>query len=598
MKVRLYIFLFLILLVKTTIAQSFVAEVNANRISTDDQLQVSFTFYGKNVNDVKNFQAPNFKGFQVLMGPSLSTMTQYVNGVVSASKGFTYYLKPLSPGKIIIGSASITYNGNPYKTKPIDVEVVKGSVQPQKQQQDNTQYEDVSDDIFMRATVDKNTVYNGEQVTLTYKLYSRLRFAANMSISKLPFYQGFWTEEIETPQRIQFNTEVYNGKQYMVGTLKKAALFPNQSGKLKLLPFEITVPVEVRKKRQNRSNDPFERFFDDSFFGMTETVEQKIRSNEITINVLPLPDKNVPASFKGAVGEFTLKSTLDKKQPLTNEPLILKLEIAGQGNIKLIETPELHLSTGIDQYDPKESEDIVKGEYIAGTKIIEYYLVPRTIGEKTIPSIEFSYFDPSQKKYVTLSSPEYPINVQKGNKEYVDNNTEELGNDIKGIKDGETALKLRGSYIFNNPAYWLSGVLPALALAFFVIKKRKYEKFRADIVRFKYTQAEKIARKKLKNAEILMKNNDPEGFYTEISQALYGYLEDKFHINQAEFTLEKALNLLEENKIADSIRNEVKDSIEKCEFIRFAPHNNGISEMNNMYNRFTHIIISIEGSLN
>ena len=116
--------------------------------------------------------------------------------------------------------------------------------------------------MFIKATVDRSRVFLGQQVTVTYKLYTRLNIAAQMSISKLPNFEGFWSEEIETPNNINFTTEVYDGKRYKVGILKKAALFPSQTGELEVTSFELNVPVQIRKKRTGNN------FFDDFFNGL------------------------------------------------------------------------------------------------------------------------------------------------------------------------------------------------------------------------------------------------------------------------------------------------------------------------------------------
>jgi len=170
-------------------------------------------------------------------------------------------------------------SGESFNTKSIKITIVKGSSKPKKQNQDSgISDEEIAKNLFIRAVVDKRKTYLGEQVTVTYKLYTRLNIAAQMSISKLPQYQGFWAEELETSNNITFATEVIDGKQYRVGVLKKAALFPTQTGKLEITPFELTVPIQLRRNR-NRNN-----FFDDFFndpFGFNQTVEYNATSNKV-----------------------------------------------------------------------------------------------------------------------------------------------------------------------------------------------------------------------------------------------------------------------------------------------------------------------------
>src|SRR3989304_7441169 len=328
----------LILFSNIVFAQAFLASVSHSKISIDDQFELSFTFSGDNLNGLKNFVPPGMDNFMILSGPSQSTSMEFVNGISSASKTYTYYLKAKSLGNYNICSASVEYNGKIYKTDPLSVEIVKGTTPVDKQKEKHSVDSEIAENLFVRATADKQRVYQGEQVTVTYKLYTRLNIASQMSVSKLPQYQGFWAEELETSKNILFSTEVINGKQFRVGILKKVALFPNQSGELSVTPFELNVPVLVQKKK--RSNNIFDDFFDDPFF-RGETVNYNAKSNTIKINVMALPEEDKPDSFNGAVGEFSVSTSLDKTTTKTNEPISLKLNISGTGNIKLLDVPEI-----------------------------------------------------------------------------------------------------------------------------------------------------------------------------------------------------------------------------------------------------------------
>ncbi|HSP88929.1 MAG TPA: BatD family protein, partial [Ignavibacteriaceae bacterium] len=399
---KIFIALFL-LLASISFAQTFNTTLSHSKIGLNDQFEITFTFSADNVNGVKDFTPPNLGNFYILSGPNQSTSMQFINGVASGSKGFTYILKGKSLGKVNIGSASISYNGKTYKTDPVSIEFVKGTSQPNQEDPGATN-EEISKNLFIKAFADKNKVYQGEQVTVTYKLYTRLNIASQMSVSKLPQYQGFWAEELETDKNILFTTEVVEGKQFRVGILKKVALFPSQSGELSVTPFELNVPVLIQKKK--RGNSIFDDFFADPF-SRGESVDYLSKSNTIKINVLPLPNENKPESFSGAVGDFKLTTSLDKERTKTNEPVTLKVDISGTGNIKLLDISEIKLPTGVEKYDPKVSEQINRSGRISGKKTLEYLIVPRTPGQKELTEIKFSYFNPSKKSYVTLSSPKY-----------------------------------------------------------------------------------------------------------------------------------------------------------------------------------------------
>jgi hypothetical protein len=593
-RVFLIIFLFISVILK---AQSFVASVDNNKVGENDRFEVSFTFEGKNINDLKNFSPPSFKDFRILSGPNQSTSMQIINGVASSTFTLSYILMPNTTGSFTIGSASIQYQGNTFKTEPLKITIVKGSQKPDDQKSSGISNEEIAKNLFIRASIDKNRIYQGEQVTVTYKLYTRLNIAAQMSVDKLPQYQGFWAEEIETSRNIAFTTEVVDGKQYRVGILKKAALFPNQSGKLEVTPLELTIPIQIQKKKN--PNNIWDDFFGDPF-GRSEIIEYPTKSNTVKVDVLPLPENNKPDSFKGAVGRYDFTATIDKSKLKTNEPVSLKFNITGTGNIKLLELPDFQLPNGFEKYDPKIEEQINRTGKISGSKKAEYLLIPRIPGTREIPAIEFSYFDTERKTYQTLKSKSFSLSIEKGEAGPVDiaqQNITQVESDIRYIKTSFKDIDKRTGLILESTGFWVASILPLLFAIGLIIWKRKQDKLYGNQQLLRYTKAEKVARSRFKKTKKFLEKNEVEQFYTEISQALFGYLEDKLHISKSEFTLEKAADELAKRNISQDIISKMKTNAEKCEFIRFAPSTNPSAAMNEMYKSLSEVVIDIERSI-
>lgn len=580
-------------------AQSFTASVNVNPVGQNDQLQVSFTLESSSINSVKSFSPPSFKDFRILSGPNQSTSMQIINGVSSSSLTFSYVLMPTSIGTFTIGSASIENGGQTYTTQPLKITVVKGTSKPKNDNTTSISNEEIAKNLFIRASLDKSRVYQGEQVTVTYKLYTRLNIAAQMSVDKLPQYQGFWAEEITTPTNISFTTEVVDGKQYRVGLLKRAALFPTQSGKLEVTPLQLTIPVQIEKKRN--SNNIWDDFFGDPF-GRAQVIEYAAKSNTLKVDVLPLPESNKPASFKGAVGKFDFSASLDKSVTKTNEPVSLKLKISGTGNIKLLDLPNFELPNGVEKYDPKIDEQINRTGIISGSKQAEFLLIPRIAGSREIPPIEFSYFDPAKRKYQTIRSKSFNLKIEQGQNVASDNSSDQqsiqqLDNDIRYIKTSFDDIEKQNEIVLQKPGFWIASIIPLLATIALVGWKRKQDKLSGNVQLLRYSRAEKVARKRFKKAKKLLEQNQVEQFYSEISEALFGYLEDKFRIPKSEFTLERASFELSKRSTPDSLINKMKSNAEKCEFIRFAPGTNPREAMNEMYKSLSEVVIEIESSV-
>ena len=321
--IKLFLALFLFLSSGAATAQTFTASVNNTSVAVSDEFQISFTFSGTSANGVSNFKPPDLHDFLVLSGPNQSTSMEVVNASVSASITYSYYLAPRAEGKFTIGSATVEYDGKILSTKPLAMTVVKGSPKQvasstgtSGQTNSTVSSKDIGDNLFIIATADKDKVYMGEQVTVTYKLYTRVSIASQIQVSKLPSYQGFWAEEINTPNSISFSNEMHDGKQFRVGVLKKVALFASQTGELSVTPLVLDVPVQIQNRRGG--GGIFDQFFNDPFFNNFQTVNYTAKSNTIKLHVIPLPSENIPKSFNGAVGDYSLSSQVNSTDATTN----------------------------------------------------------------------------------------------------------------------------------------------------------------------------------------------------------------------------------------------------------------------------------------
>jgi hypothetical protein len=603
-KIKLYIILaatwiFSALLVSQD--ATFTAGVDKNPVAADEQFTLEFTITTSGSN-ARNFKTPDLSKFLVLSGPNQSTSMQIINGSVSSSQSFSYVLQPREAGKFVIGSATIEVGSNQFKSNPVELSVTKGSGQ-KRQQAQSPQGEpvDIGDNVFLRAIVDRSRVYQGEQITVTYKIYTRARIV-NYSINKLPTMTGFWGEELQLPQQVSLTNETINGKQYQVGVLKKMALFPTQSGNLEINPMELTCQVQVQTKR--RSNDIFDQFFNDPFFG-AQTANVPLKSEPVKITVLSLPQNPVPESFQGAVGKFTLKAELNKRHAKTNEPISLKATITGTGNVKILEAPKLKLPSDFEQYDPKVKEEIERtGSTINGTKTFEWLIVPRYPGDKKIPALEFSYFDVGQRRYVTLHTNEFNVLVEKGSAEAPQNasglskeDVKLLNQDIRFIKTDAGSFRKKDKELIDPVAVLMMTMIPFAAFIALLFHRQKALSEMSDVVSFRSRKALKIAAKKLAIAKMLLNANKPEEFYAEISTAMWQYVSDKLAIDRAELSVDNVTQKLQEKKVSDVLTQKIKELLESCEFARFAPGSSSQEEKKKMYEMASSIIVAAEREL-
>ena len=589
-----------------SIAQTFTATVNHTTVGQNEQFEVSFTFSAADVNGIKNFQAPGLQDFVLLSGPDQSTSLQFINGAASGSMTYSYYLRCPKIGKFTIGAASLEYNGKKYTTKPVTIDVTKASPKPAAGTKGapTVSSNNIGDNVFILASADREKVYLGQPVTVTYKLYTRLPIASQMQVSKLPSYEGFWAEDLTLPGTISLTTETYHGKPYSVGVLKKVELFPTQTGRLSVTPMVLDIPVQVRQRQGGSPNNVFDQFFNDPFFNSYSTVNLKSTSNTIKVDVVPLPSNNVPKSFTGSVGDFTMSSQISNVNTKADEPLTLKITISGQGNIQLLTMPDISLPSGFDTYQPKITQQITRDNAVSGTKTFEYLIVPRVAGRQEIPPIKFSYFNPARRSYITLATPPYPLDIAPGANNGNQNvagfskeNIKLLGEDIRYIHTTTSGLRREVGYTIFSAWFWSAVVAPLFILIGLVTWKRRTDKLAGNVQLLRYRQAEKVARARFKKAKLLMDGGKQAEFYAEISQAIFGYLEDKLHIPKSEMSLERAESVLKARNIDSRLLASLRSCTEKCEFARFAPAGDGAAAMSDMYNELTSVIVGLERTL-
>ena len=548
-------------------------------VSVGDQFRLSFTLNERGA----DLQLPDLSNFDLLMGPSTSQSSsfQMINGKTTQSTSFSYIfvLRAKTEGKFTIRPASIKVDGKTYESNSLEIQVVKG--QPQQQQQGaqsgNQAEESVptgnisKDNLFVRLSLDKSNVSKGEQILATVKLYLSQSVPLNgFDEVKLPSYEGFWTKEIDVPQQVNFTREVYNGKIYQVGILKKTILFPQQTGSIKIDPFEITCLVRQKVRQQ-------QGFFDD-FFDNYRVVKAKVVSDPVTVNVKDLP--NQPSNYSGAVGNFSFSGTMDKTDVKSNEAVTIKLTVNGSGNLTLINPPKIELPEDFEAYEPKTNQNTVANDNgLSGSVSFEYLFIPRFAGNFAIPAVEFVYFNPSTRQYETRSTKAFQLNVQKGSDDenasvvnsYSKEGVKMIGKDIRFIKQNTSKLKPKGSSFYGTLGFYSVYGFSLLAFGVVFVVNRKKIKESANIALVRNKRANKVALKRLKAAAGHMKNNQAEMFYESVIKALWGYLSDKLSIPVADLNRERASASLLKRGIDQEVVNELMKIIDDCEFARFAP---------------------------
>lgn len=582
------------------------------KVSVGERFRIVYEVNGEG----RKFISPTFGSLQVLSGPNTSTNSsvQYVNGQVrqNYSQTYTYIVEATKAGKVNVSSARITVAGKSYSSNVISIEVVKGQAQQQGSSGDRNQSQrDMGvlqdDDVYIRVIVNNSNPFLGEQVLVTYRIYTRIPIS-NLLLKKASSFNGFWSKNLtDSNKQLKQSTQIINGEEYIVADIAKYAIFPQKTGKLTIDPAEMDVVAQLRVQQQRkRSNDPFEQFFNDPFFNRNvRNVEVTLKTKPLNIVVKTLPEKGKPEGFTGAVGDFDFKSGIDRDRLTTNDALTIKVTISGKGNLELIELPALKLPTDFETYDPKVTNNIKTGTSgVSGSKRLEYLAIPRAAGDFVIEPIIFSYFNPKTKSYHTYTSGEYNIHVEKGEQgsggiTYSSSAQEDIrfiGKDIHHIQGGPFEFAVAGIFFFASTAYYIILGLPILLLIVFILMWKRMEKRKSNVSGMKTRKANKVARTRLQKAEKFKKENLDKEFYDEIAQALWGYIADKFSIQRASLSIDSVKSNLIEKGVDVSVIDNFINTLNNIEFARFAPGDSS-GKMETVYTEALNAITAAEKAL-
>ena len=566
----------------------------------------------------KDLRAPEFTDFDYIAGPytSQSSSTSFVNGKRTSSftLTYTYTLMASKEGTFTIPPATIKVDGEQYTSNGVRISVLppdqpsnasaasqptsnSGSGQTAKGGQTSNSTSDLSSNIFMRTLVSKTKVHEQEAILLSYKLYfAGVDVAQLTNNTRLPEFKGFLKQELEMGE-IQTELEHYNGRNYQTAVLYRTLLFPQRSGDITIDPAQFEALLRVQNRAQVRS------IFDD-FFNSYTTATKALTSPGVTIHVSALP-AGKPMGFSGGVGQFNISSAISSTDLQANEAVTLTLTIQGAGNMKLLKTPAVDWPEGFEVYDPKVTNNFRNSTSgVSGTKTIEYLAIPRAGGTYAIPPIQFSYYDTQADDYKTLTTPEYTLHIARSanedaNAAVVNNfvqkeDIQQLGSDIRYIYANELPeFKIRKSTVtFGTLAFWLCYLVPALLAALLFIIFRKKIKENADITRVRYKKANKVAQRRLKTAEQLLKADNKTAFFEEIERAAWTYLSDRLSIPTAQLNKENIAQILAAKGVAEALIKDVLHVLSTAEFARYAPTSD--HAMQDIYNDTTKIINQLE----
>ncbi len=615
----------------TAAAQTSIQVQTHNVVDLNEQFNVTFVIEGENSPSDFSWECP--ADFDLVWGPqrSSSSSISIINGKRTSSKqvSFTYILHPKAVGSFTLPPATAKVRGEQITSRSVSITVLNeedsqgsssqsasssssgagvpsdpsaaaGNSRSQSgSSASSSQGQNASNgEIILSLALDKTNVVVGQPIYATLKIYQRANLSGFES-ADFPSFTGFWSQEVEAPTNIEFQRENYNGKIYDAALLRRYLLIPQQTGKLRIEPAELTCLVNVRV--QSRTGSIFDGFFDD-----IRQVRQKVSSQAVTVNVSPLPS-GAPASFGGGVGKFSISARLAKPSLKAHEASSLIVTVSGKGNVSLLEAPKVKFPLDMEVYDTKITDKSSKGT-LSGSKEFEFPFIPRSHGEFTIDPIQYSYYDTESGRYVTVQTQPISFTVEKGADIPASsaggstlpivqqNDVRNLGHDIRFISTKPASFREKGWFFIGSAAFIAIclGILLAAALCWFAF--RKVAAAKADVVGNRNRKATRRALKQLKTASVFLKQNLYTAFYEELHKALLGFIADKLNIPMSELTKENISARLTEGGVGEETVTEFVGLLDQCDFARYSP-SAGNEAMRSHYEKAAGLISTIDSSM-
>ncbi len=579
----------LLILTAMLLAEDMIVEsyVDKTKIGLQDQLKFTIEFSGEKAGEIATPDIPKIDNFRNL-GASSSSSSSYsiVNGKMTSKirKSFTYTLQPKRKGNFIIPPITLKTKGKTFTTQPISIKVLEGTTEPlpqtSRQFSRNKNAGKLEDNLFILAEVDKKNIYKGEPITVEFSLYTRYDpYDINdLSYSSEPVFNGFWNEISFRAKRIGFSNATLNGERYHKMPLTRLVLIPTRTGKLEISSLEMLVDVRIQST---------------SFFDFGSTKRYSIKSKPIYINVKELPYENRPSGFSGAVGKYTLSSSISDTELKVGDSFTYNLNIKGTGNLKQFEVPALPEINNLRFLDPEISTKI-NSDKKSGTKSIKYLVIAQEKGVFKIPPISFSYFDPYQKKYIIKQTREYTLDVLEGDMTYISSSAAQSSVEREGVDIGFiiTNISLKDNTIyFDEFGYWLIWLAFILLLPVSYIYANERQKLSGNFDYQRQKQANKILRKYMKAATDHAGKGQIE-FYSAAQLGLSSYLADKLKIPRGSST-DQLLTEVQKRTDSPEISAKISTLLEKCNKSRFMPGGFSRENIENDFKFLKEIIANI-----
>ncbi|MFN7951065.1 MAG: BatD family protein [bacterium] len=525
-------------------------EVEPNPVATNERLRVSIVVEGESVSDAEIASFPVIAGLRRLGGASTSESTSFVLGGGggarrTSTRTITYSFLPEQAGDVTIPALEVTVGGKPMRTEPQVVHVTAGSANPRgsgTRQRGTDPFDSFFQDPFgsgrartgtveipqmtIRRTLSRNAAFLGEPIILTVELWvgtgdGHIEQAGPVNGTDRT---GFWVENLKVDTRATGRTQERDGQVFTVFTLSQQLLYATDAGRL-------TLPAETWRV-----------VYRPSVLSLLAPAQEIFsKSDETVLTFAPLPEAGRPPAFSGLVGSFRVRSELDRQRSQVGDAVTWKVTLEGKGNLRTAGELPLPKPEGFEVFSSKSNDDVhVTEGGLAGTRVSEQVLIPRSAGSLQVPPLRIAFFDPAASEYRWAEAPGHALEVTAaaGAAPAViapaasspTARAIQQANDIRYIRPATRALKVERTWT-GSGLFWLVALAAPLANAALWGRRRQLVRQGRDPIGLRRRQA--FAR--LERGLARLDGSGAEAL-AQVASLLSAFLNDRFGIPRVDLT--------------------------------------------------------------
>ena len=462
---------------------------------------------------------------------------------------FRFTFQAREPGDYLIGPFTMNLEGRSHAVEAVPITVTRAEVMPS------------SRDLMIQLEAPRERALVQQSFTITATFLS--------------------TQQIDNIELVEIDTQGLDisdwqaqpvREQWIDGRRYHAARFitrvtPARPGEFAFAPvFRVTVLEPEEDLTRSRMG---------MFTRNVRRRQARIQPDPVRFEATHPPTQGRPHDFDGAIGQFTLEAQASPVTLNVGEPLTLRTQLHGTGNIRSLLPPALEESGDFRVFTPRLIEEDIARDGQSGRKTLEQVIIPRHAETREIPELRFSYFDPDRWEYVTRTVGPFPLEVHpapEGAAPLLSTGSGALRLNTGPTLLGQDLVYLKsapGTYVplqsLSPLSFSLWSSLPLAAWALFGWVHHRRQTLQSDPIRARRQRAPRNLRKNLQQLHAV----PAAGLHESIWKCLTEYLEHRFQLPPGEMQ-SASLNEHLNGQLPPEMLASLTAWLERCERARFA----------------------------